>query len=193
MDELFLLRLGGMLIVAIVLWDTFEVMLLPVPVKRSIRLVMIFLRASWSIWSTLACMAPPGKFRERILGLFGPLSLVLLITTWLAGVVIGFGLIEYSLIGPRISFLQGLYLSGSTFFTLGVDSGIRVSPGMKSIIGGRGGLRAGLFSARHRIPSRPIPTICATRDARYAAGRAGGVAAERHYAPAATCTWPKHR
>jgi hypothetical protein len=133
MNLLILLRLGGILLVAIVLWDTFEVMLLPVPVKRSIRLVMIFLRALWTIWSTLASMARPGKLRERILGLFGPLSLVLLIMTWLAGLVIGFGLIEYSLIGPRISFWQGLYLSGATFFTLGADSGLRASPGMKAL------------------------------------------------------------
>ena len=118
MNVLILLRLGGILLVAIVLWDTFEVMLLPVPVKRSIRLVMIFLRALWNMWSTLACLAQPGKLHKRILGLFGPFSLVLLIMTWLAGLVLGFGLVEYSLLGPRISFWQGLYLSGATFFTL---------------------------------------------------------------------------
>src|ERR1700733_2193991 len=137
MNELLLLGLGGILLVAVVLWDTFEVMLLPVPVKRSIRLVMIFLHALWTMWSTLARMVRPGKLRERILGLFGPLSLILLITTWLAGLVIGFGLIEYSLLSPKISFWQGLYLSGATFFTLGADSGIRASPGMKVLsVGG---------------------------------------------------------
>src|SRR5580658_8527226 len=146
MNVLILLRLGGILLVAIVLWDAFEVMLLPVPVKRSIRLVMIFLRTLWTMWSTLARMARPGKHRERILGLFGPLSLVLLIMTWLAGLVLGFGLVEYSLLGPRISFWQGLYLSGATFFTLGADSGIRASPGMNVLSVGEAGCGLGFLA-----------------------------------------------
>jgi hypothetical protein len=146
MNVLILLRLGGLLLVAIVLWDAFEVMLLPVPAKRSIRLVMIFLRTLWTMWSTLARMARPGKHRERILGLFGPLSLVLLIMTWLAGLVLGFGLVEYSLLGPRISFWQGLYLSGATFFTLGADSGIRASPGMKVLSVGEAGCGLGFLA-----------------------------------------------
>jgi hypothetical protein len=119
-----LTRLSGIAIVVMVLWDTFEVMLLPVPVKRSMRLVMIFLRLLWVSWSGFAQLWRPGHWRERTLGLFGPLSLVSLILIWIAGLILGFGLIILSLIAPKLSLLQALFLSGATFFTLGVGSDI---------------------------------------------------------------------
>jgi hypothetical protein len=109
---------------AVVLWDTFEVMLLPVPVKRSVRLVMLFLRFWWAFWSAGAHIWKPGPRRERIFGLFGPMSLVCLILTWLSGLIAGFSLIQLSLIQPRVGFLQALFLSGNTFFTLGIGSEI---------------------------------------------------------------------
>jgi hypothetical protein len=126
-------RLGGTILLVIVLWDTFEVMLLPVPVKRSIRLVMIFLRALWTIWRGLANIFRPGGHRDRILGLFGPLSLTLLIFIWIAGLIAGFALIQFSLLEPKISFARTIYMSGATFFTLGVDNGILASLGSKAI------------------------------------------------------------
>ena len=113
-----LTRLAGIAIVAVVLWDTFEVMLLPVPVKRSVRLVMLFLRFWWTFWSAVARMWKPGHRRERTLGLFGPVSLVCLILTWMSGLIAGFSLIQLSLIQPRVGLLQALFLSGNTFFTL---------------------------------------------------------------------------
>jgi len=117
-------RLAGIAIVAVVLWDTFEVMLLPVPVKRSVRLVMIFLRFWWAFWSAGARLWKPGHRRERTLGLFGPVSLVSLILTWMSGLIAGFSLIQLSLIQPRPGLLQALFLSGNTFFTLGIGSEI---------------------------------------------------------------------
>jgi len=141
-----LVRMCGILILAIVLWDTFEVMLLPVPVKRSIRLVMVFLRGLWSIWSRLARIARPGKRRERILGLFGPLSLIFLILIWITGLILGFGLIQFSLLEPRKSLLQALYVSGATFFTLGVDAGTLISPETKAIAVAEAGCGLGFLA-----------------------------------------------
>ena len=50
-------------------------------------------------------------------GISGPLSLVLLICLWVGGLLLGFGLIHLAL--QPYSFLQALYFSGITFFTVG--------------------------------------------------------------------------
>jgi hypothetical protein len=68
----------------------------------------------------------PGKRRERYLGFFGPLSLILLFCVWGVGLVIGFALVHWSLgsaislAGAASSFKTDLYFSGTTFFTLGL-------------------------------------------------------------------------
>jgi hypothetical protein len=67
----------------------------------------------------------PGKRREAYLSIFGPLSLLGLFATWVIGLILGFGLLHASLgsavAAPeeRATFLTYLYLSGTTFFTLG--------------------------------------------------------------------------
>jgi hypothetical protein len=61
------------------------------------------------------------------------LSLTLLIFIWIAGLIAGFALIQFSLLEPKISFARTIYMSGATFFTLGVDNGILASLGSKAI------------------------------------------------------------
>ena len=61
-----------------------------------------------------------------MLSFYGPLSLLGLLAMWAIALVIGFGLLHYG-IGSQISasrepptFALDLYLSGTTFFTLGL-------------------------------------------------------------------------
>jgi hypothetical protein len=68
----------------------------------------------------------PGKLRERYLGFFGPLSLLMLFVVWGVGLIVGFALIHWS-IGSATGLVSGvpnfrtdLYFSGTTFFTLGL-------------------------------------------------------------------------
>lgn len=65
------------------------------------------------------------KRREKYLGLFGPLSLLLLLAMWAVGLIIGYAILLWS-ISARLNVSPGeanfwtyLYLSGVTFFTLG--------------------------------------------------------------------------
>jgi hypothetical protein len=68
----------------------------------------------------------PGKLRERFLGFFGPLSLLMLFVVWGVGLIIGFAMIHWaigsaiSVVGSAPSFRSDLYFSGTTFFTLGL-------------------------------------------------------------------------
>lgn len=111
-------------LLGITLQDAFEVMLLPRRVQRQLRLVGLFFRSTWSIWSTLAVRLPNGSRREHFLSLYGPLSMVLLFVTWSMSLIGSFGVLEWALqtaadVHPPPTLSQQLYMSGVTFFTLG--------------------------------------------------------------------------
>ncbi|MCB1165675.1 MAG: two pore domain potassium channel family protein [Leptospiraceae bacterium] len=114
--------IGAILILA-VLFDTFEVIILPRQVTRRIRFTRIFYRTTWIPWAAVAERL--GRRREASLGAYGPFSLLLLLSLWAFGLILGFALIHYGS-GSRlnttesINFLTDLYLSATTFFTLGL-------------------------------------------------------------------------
>lgn len=116
----------GCVSIVVILWDAFEAIILPRRVSRRIRLMRVVLMGSWTLLSKMAQRLPPGKRRERYLGFFGPLSLILLLCVWGIGLVLGFAAIHWA-ISSRISvaagmqsFLTDVYFSGTTFFTLGL-------------------------------------------------------------------------
>ena len=115
------LIIGVMLLLA-VLQEAFEVMLLPRRVQRRLRFVRFYFRQSWRLTATLVSRVPPGARRERLLSVYGPLSMVLLFAVWAAGLIAAGGLIEWSLhvgAAKALSVPEALYLSGVTFFTIG--------------------------------------------------------------------------
>lgn len=115
----------GALVVAIVLWDAFEAIILPRRVVRRIRLTRIFFVATWFIWSGIARHIHRPKRRDALLAYYGPLSLLMLLVIWAGGLVLGFGLMQWGIgshlatHGEHPGLLTDLYLSGTTFFTLG--------------------------------------------------------------------------
>src|ERR1700740_3459184 len=117
---------AGAAIFLIVLWDAFEAIILPRRVTRKFRLARLFYRSTWESWKFLVNLIPARKTREALLGFYGPMSLLLLIGVWALGLVLGFGLMQYgtgsALIasGSPPGLWTDLYLSGTTFFTLGL-------------------------------------------------------------------------
>jgi len=120
--------IAGVAIFLIVLWDAFEAIILPRRVTRRFRLARLFYRITWNLWKLVMCLVSSRKRREALLGFYGPLSLLVLVAVWAVGLVFGFGLMQYgagsalnaSVHGGESSFLTDLYLSGTTFFTLGL-------------------------------------------------------------------------
>jgi hypothetical protein len=116
----------GVVIVLVVLWDAFETVILPRRVTRKLRVARLFYIFTWGIWSAIARRMRPGKFREVYLSVFGPLSILMLLSTWALGMVLGFSLVHAGVggavmaTGEPMNFLLDLYLSGTTFFTLGL-------------------------------------------------------------------------
>jgi len=115
------LAIGGLALVVFILWDAFETTVLPRRVTRTFRLTRFFYRSTWVPSSALARRLPPGKIRQGLLSAFGPLSLILLFAFWAFGLIVGFALLHAAgqTSGSR-SFTTSLYLSGTTFFTLGL-------------------------------------------------------------------------
>jgi Ion channel len=117
--------LAGLTLVLLLLVDAFESILQPRRVMHRYRFARLFYRATWRVWQFIAVRVPAGKRRESLLGVFGPLSLLCLFVTWVLGLIFGFALFQWALrtplrtADPRIDFLTYLYMSGTTFFTLG--------------------------------------------------------------------------
>src|SRR5208282_4679251 len=118
--------IAGVAIFLIVLWDAFEAIILPRRVTRKFRFTRLFFRLTWNVWKFVICLIPSQKTREALLGFYGPLSLLVLVGVWAVGLVFGFGLMQYGagsavvITGGQPGFLTDVYLSGTTFFTLGL-------------------------------------------------------------------------
>ncbi|HEY7405396.1 MAG TPA: potassium channel family protein [Candidatus Angelobacter sp.] len=126
--------IGGVLLVLVVLWETFETIVLPRRVTRQFRLTRLFYRATWKPWVAMAGLRHTKKKRDSLLSYYGPLSLLLLLAFWALSLVLGFGLLHYGLhdklagqLGAS-DFGNALYLSGTTLFTLGLGDILPASP-----------------------------------------------------------------
>jgi voltage-gated potassium channel Kch len=121
----FIGTLAALALIIILLLDAFETILQPRRVTHRFRFARFFYRHSWLAWKFSALRLPAGKLRETFLGVFGPLSLLALFITWVAGLILGFALLQFSIATPlqsldsRVTFGTYLYMSGTTFFTLG--------------------------------------------------------------------------
>src|ERR1022692_2027079 len=82
---------GGVVVLLLILHDAFEVMLLPRRVKSRVRIVRLFFRFTWLIWSGFARRITSEDRRHNYLSLYGPLSMVWLLVVWAVGLIAGFG------------------------------------------------------------------------------------------------------
>jgi len=145
--------IAGLAIFLIVLWDAFEAIILPRRVTRKFRLTRLFFRTTWAIWRTIICSIPARKTREALLGFYGPLSLLMLVAVWAVGLVFGFGLMQYgagsaiSVAGGQPSFSTDLYLSGTTFFTLGLGDVVPRTKLARALVVSEAGFGFGFLAA----------------------------------------------
>jgi hypothetical protein len=117
--------MAGVAILWMVLLDAFETVVLPRRVLRNFKLTAYFYRRTWIPWRKIAQHIKKPSRQQNFLGYFGPLSLILLLGFWAAGLIFGFALIQFGiggheqLNGERLNFGKIIYHSGETFFTLG--------------------------------------------------------------------------
>ena len=116
----------GLVVWCGVLWDGFATIILPRTVAPMRRYSGRFYKRSWWLWSWMARRIGHPDLRFSFLSVYGPVSVMLLIVLWAGLMIVAFAMIFHGL-GPRfhadrgpISFGALLYMSGSTFLTLGL-------------------------------------------------------------------------
>ena len=120
-----IIGVAGAILLATVLWDAFETIVLPRRVSGRFRLTRFFYRVTWRPWRVVAALLPRRQ-REEFLSFYGPLSLLLLLGLWATGVVLAFGMLQWAagsaliMTGGGPGFWTDVYMSGTTFFTLGL-------------------------------------------------------------------------
>ncbi|HXH60121.1 MAG TPA: potassium channel family protein [Fimbriimonadaceae bacterium] len=111
----------GALLILLILWDTFETIVIPKLVERRVRLSTIYYRFVWQVWHFVTDRLPAGQLRASALMSFGALCIIFLFAVWGTVLIVGFGLVHMGIgdLGFAANFRQYLYYSGVTFFTLG--------------------------------------------------------------------------
>ncbi|MDX1614156.1 MAG: potassium channel family protein [Candidatus Promineifilaceae bacterium] len=123
----------GIALILLALWDGFRTVVLPRRVTGRFRLNWVFYRIVWPQWARLvACTT--ARRRDRLLGVYSPLALLVQIAIWAGALIVGFALLQWSL-GPNLEdpigpadFGSTLYFSGVTFLTLGFGDVTPLTP-----------------------------------------------------------------
>jgi hypothetical protein len=127
-------------LILLILLDAFETVVLPRRVTRPYRFTRLFYRDTWIIWRAAARRIKAGKRRETFLSIFGPLSILLLFSSWAVGLIVAFALLQWSLgtalrsPDGQVDFGTYVYLSGVTLFTLGFGDVTPVGPLGRSLV-----------------------------------------------------------
>ena len=117
---------GGFLLISIVLWDAFETVVLPRRASFRFRMTRLFYAVIWPPFAAASRRIRDRVARDNFLSVFGPGSLILLLALWALTLVFSFALVQWGF-GSRLAspsgihgFAGDLYMSGTTFFTLGL-------------------------------------------------------------------------
>lgn len=84
-------------------------------------LTTIVYRTTWAVVGTMAKRLKNDALRERLLAVFAPMSVLLLLVTWTVQQIVGFGLIwwGFGAVDGADTLGDSIYYSGVVYFTLG--------------------------------------------------------------------------
>lgn len=88
--------IAGCIILCFVLADAVDTIVLARRARRVSRISKWFYAVSWKTFSYAARRVRSGGFREQLLSSYGPLSLLMLLVLWVAGVILSFTLLQWS-------------------------------------------------------------------------------------------------
>ena len=184
-------------LMAVVLIDAFEVVLLPRRVRHGFRLARLFYRTSWTRGTDGGAAAPARPAAHgTFLSAFGPLSLFVLIVLWAAGLIVGFALLHWSLgtraVGGRTRLRRLTCTSAAPRSSRSATAtwcpAARVGPGAER---GRGRPRLRLPGRHRQLPAGALSGLFAARDHHRAARCPGRLAAHRRRTAAAAGRRPQ--
>ena len=115
--------LVGLVLVALVLFDVFETIVVPRRTSSRLRFSPHILPRLWPLWRMLGTRLHPAWRREEFLGTFAPFAVVFLLSLWVLALIFGFGIALHALgddIRPPIQDYQtAFYLAGESLITIG--------------------------------------------------------------------------
>lgn len=122
--------LAGIFLLAFVLLDAFQTIILPRRPVGRFRITRLFFLVTWYPWTVITRLSPARRSREQMYSVYGPLALLMLFILWAFLLTAAYALIYFGLNMPfndpthPATFIQLLrscfYVSGTTIFTLGL-------------------------------------------------------------------------
>lgn len=116
----------GLMLLSVALWDAFSTVVLPRTVGGLLRPAHVFSHLGWRLWRVVGLWFRNRRTRQVFLSAFGPFSVFLMLGLWAVMILFSFALLHFGLNtqlnAPESQSGIGvfLYLSGTTFFTLGL-------------------------------------------------------------------------
>lgn len=121
MDALILVL--GLAVLGIVMADVFETIVVPRPSPGRHRLSRYIVRPTWRLWRALGARRKSAVARDGLYGIYAPGITVLMLGTWLALLVFGYGLVFFGLRGDLepvpTNLGTSMYFAGTSVLTLG--------------------------------------------------------------------------
>ena len=143
------ISIAGAILIIAVLWEAFETVIFPRRVARRLRMARIFYRLSWRAWKAVVDLLPAWRVKESLYSIYGPLSLIVLLSLWAYILILGFGFLhrgaETLSEGPK-NLLTNLYYSGTSFFTIGLGDVRPVTPFGRFLTVAEGGTGLGFLA-----------------------------------------------
>ena len=113
----------GVALVALVLHDVFQSVVVPRWSSRRFRIAPHLLEMMWLMWRRIGSTREYGDAREDFLGMFAPLALMMSLVAWVVLLISGYALCFWALreqTHPHLkSFGEAFYMAGTTLLTIG--------------------------------------------------------------------------
>ena len=127
-----LIFLAGVVIVAVVLFDVFETIVVPRP-SPGRRITRYIVRLSWRFWRWFGERTKSaGLGRDGFYGLYAPGAAILGLIVWLVLLIVGYGLMLFAIRGdldPAPTNLgSAMYYAGTSVLTLGYGDIVAAGP-----------------------------------------------------------------
>src|SRR5438309_1243128 len=175
--------LAGLALSVYLLNDVFQSVVVPRSTPSRFRISRLVIVNGWRVVRAVGLRSRTAGSRERLLGTFAPMVVILLLLIWITGLIIGFGLMLYAFRGsttPPIENLgSAIYAAGTSLLTISFSNIVANSGGARlvSIAAGMAGLGtialaiSFLFSIYATFQRREI--LIVTLDARAGAPPSG--------------------
>jgi hypothetical protein len=162
--------ISGLIIICLVFYDVYHGVVSPRPAARAMRIAPLLIgRVAWLPYRNMALKIKNLETREDILGNFAAIMFLCLMLTWLSLLILGYGMIFWSLrenIHPTFQyFSEAMYFAGTCILTIGFGDVVAVSSAARitALFAGASGLAllglgfSAVFNLQNFLYAREVP------------------------------------